>query len=309
MRFEYNILWLDDEFKDEPLALRQRVLSIEKYIKSLHFIPNIIKVKDFDSAVKYINNDTHIDLFISDFNIGLSEDGSKKTGLDFLDVVRTKFNKDIFLYSNASTEQIKNSLISHLKMNNDLSLFSRFSFESANNPEILVGKISNTINYSIEKWNELSALRGLYLSEISQIEEELKKLIENTTDKSQLILNQQKLHQHLQLIDINNTEKYTLEFMQYILIDNSSNLFSTFSKIRKDRNSLAHVLEKKDDKGYYIEGKKYKGRTYKIYEDEIKVKRSELLLFLKEINLFCKKYEKEIIEKQNSDIQTIVCEI
>ena len=153
MRIKYNILWVDDEiefYKDMELDKK-----IEKYLLGLSFIPSIDMFENVEEAEGMLNRKKY-DLIFSDYNIN-----ENKTGKDFIaDLRANSVNCEVLFYS-AMQDLPKNG-------------FNRVSFfrlESSSAFEKLLEKMKMVIDLTVEKLNDLTNLRGLVISEASDLDD------------------------------------------------------------------------------------------------------------------------------------------
>lgn len=302
MRRNYNILWLDDKIESD-ISLKNRIIDkVRGHIKNdLAFEPNIIEEKEINKALDRCNasrTNQKIDLFVSDFNLIGDENG-----FNFLKTVRdNNYNQDLILYSNNSVDEITKSVIKRIEEENDLDIFSRFTFHSLNDRDEFIKTVNEIIDLNIEKWQELNALRGLYLSEISQLEMQIKDKIKAAVDLNKIVTITQrninnlnssldkgqksKLLNFIKKITDNKVNKLTFSEIKELLLDDSDSLHAEWAEIAEIRNSMAHISEDQDDLGRYICS--CKDTTRKFYESDIIRYRQKLFNFLDDI--------KEILE-------------
>ncbi len=297
MRRNYNILWLDDKIESD-LFLKNRIIDkVRGHIKNdLAFEPNIIEEKEINKALDHCNasrTNQKIDLFVSDFNLIGDENG-----FNFLKTVRdNNYNQDLILYSNNSVDEITKSVIKHIEEENDLDIFSRFTFHSLNDRDEFIKTVNEIIDLNIEKWQELNALRGLYLSEISQLEMQIKDKIKSAVDLKKIVTIAQrninnlnssldngqksKLSNFIKKITDNKVNKLTFSEIKELLLDDSDSLHAEWAEIAEIRNSMAHISEDQDNLGRYICS--CKDTTRKFYESDIIRYRQKLFNFLDDI--------------------------
>ncbi|MDD3392476.1 MAG: hypothetical protein PHE54_02945 [Bacilli bacterium] len=292
MRSDYNILWLDDDFENDTAFLTNLLLKTENYLKEKGYNPNIIKVSNKDDALEMVSSNKKIDLFLSDYNISTDDEFS---GFDFLLATRTKYKQEMLLYSNQNDQQLKGHIIDYLtKDSTPLEYFSKFIFKSATNRILLFDSIKSLIDLTLIRWNELNALRGLYLSETSQIHYDSKKYIQEKVPDTQLVSDfsnnysssRRMQSKKQQIIDIlNGSAAYNEKLfdfyeVQCVLSNSTNNLYTIWEKIRSIRNGCAHVKQFVDDDGECFIT--LMDNTTKINESEICLYRSKLLNFVAE---------------------------
>lgn len=297
MRSNYNILWLDDDFEDDSSFLNNNVSKTEKYLKEKGYISNITKVTNKKDALDAINSNKKIDLFLSDYNIS---EGDEFSGFDFLIEARKYYKQEMLLYSNQDEQQLKKYIINYLSKDNiPLEYFSKFVFKSANN---LFESIKSIIDLTLIRWDELNALRGLYLSETSQLHQDAKKYIKSNISDCELRTNfnnnytKENKNKIIDAWERNWENDKLLDFYvsQCVLSSCENNLFSKWDKIRNIRNGCAHVQESRDKKGEnYI--KLFNGSI--IMESEISKYRKELRDFVEEYYKYFPSYDSEQMKK------------
>lgn len=292
MRSKYNILWLDDDFEDDTSFLKNMVSKTEKYLKEKGFVPNIIKVSNKKDALQEISCNKKIDLFLSDYNISETD---KFSGFDFLIETRKYYKQEMLLYSNQDEQQLKNHIIDYLSEDSTpLEYFSKFLFRSTTD---LINSIKSIIDLTLIRWNELNALRGLYLSETSQIHHDAKEYIQANIPSTAIANNFKKNYKVSRkketkknnVIDIlKGEEPYNdlcFEFyeVQCALSNSQNNLFDIWDEIRNIRNGCAHVKQSRTEKGEdYIT----------LLNNSIMIKESEIDKYRKKLLNFSEQYYK-----------------
>ena len=149
---KYNILWVDDR-KDEFVELGYHNKLIE-YVSeqffdvSLDFCETVGEGKTAIETKKY-------DVIFSDYNIGDNDKGD-----DFISFVRSRnVNTEILFYSALNTVP---------ELNKD-----RFSFynipQPGGNPKLLE-RMKLLIDLTIEKLSDLQVIRGIVMSEVSELD-------------------------------------------------------------------------------------------------------------------------------------------
>jgi len=290
MRSNYNILWLDDDFEDDTSFLKRLVSKTEKYLKEKGYIPKIIKVSNKADALQKISCNIKIDLFLSDYNI--SED-NQFSGFDFLIETRKYYRQEMLLYSNQDEQQLKNHIIDYLSEDSTpLEYFSKFVFKSATDALSLLNSIKSIIDLTLIRWNELNALRGLYLSETSQIHYDAKKYIQENIPSTILsnnfrinyMNNIRKKNQIINMLDgLTAYDETKLDFyeVQCILSNGQNNLYNIWDEIRKIRNGCAHVKVFRNSDGENF---------ITLMDNSIEIKELEIDIYRKELLDFIKKY-------------------
>lgn len=261
MRSKYNVFWLDDNITKSG-TLKTTIQELENYLLDKGFECVFEKFSTFEDAERRIKNNKKVDLFITDYNIG----DESQTGLDFLKVVREKYRKEMLLYSNNDMDTISNYIISKIESKEiDLNFFTKFTFESTLRNEVLIRAIKQVVDETLIRWEELNALRGLYLAEISQREENLKKyickhngditfcnllknnIISHNSNHSLSIDIKRKINSiesclHNGRLSIDD-KRLTFSNISILLSDYNTTEFSNWEEIRKLRNGFAHISE------------------------------------------------------------------
>lgn len=159
MSLTYNILWVDDRKEDYQDA--ELDIELKKYLQDNFFTPNIIMCETVDTAEQFLNN-TKFDVIFSDYNIT-----EEKKGNIFISDIRARnINTEILFYS-AQKEL-------------PISDFNRVTFcklDSEKGYDELLSNMKNLINLTLEKLNDLTNLRGLVISEVSELENKMVEIL------------------------------------------------------------------------------------------------------------------------------------
>ena len=171
MSLQYNILWVDD--KKENYQTLEIDKELENYLSSLFFEPHIYMYETVEEAEKNMKKCKY-DVIFSDYNIS-----ENKNGRDFIsDIRNNNINAEILFYT-AQKESLEISFdrISFLRLQSDTSY------------DDLKNKMISVIELTIEKLNNLTNLRGLVMSEVSELDNKMENiiseyfLIQNETEK------------------------------------------------------------------------------------------------------------------------------
>ena len=163
MRRTINVLWLDDNGGEDVSTMQD---AFKEALLDNGYLARFIDTNTVQEATNNINNKSkRIDFFVSDFNLEES-----KTGLDFLIDLRKqgKLKEHLVLYSNAQKRTIRSEI--KKKIDNDtssvdyLSNYSFFSTSTNFSKQHVKGDFLTSINIALNRWNELSALRGEHAS-------------------------------------------------------------------------------------------------------------------------------------------------
>ena len=178
MRIKYNILWVDDR-KDtfEKAGYDKR---IRDYVKGLFLEPQLTICESVEEA-KEVLQATTFDVIFSDFNI--SDSDSEEQGNDFIEYVRGQnVNTEILFYS--AMEELPPMHV------NRISFFS-FAGEKNAYPKLLL-QMEKLIDLTVEKLNDLTALRGLVMAETSELDKKMEDIclcyfVEKESEKSNTV--------------------------------------------------------------------------------------------------------------------------
>lgn len=167
MSLQYNILWLDDRI--EEYQTLEIDTELEEYVESLFFEPHIYMYESVDEAVQN-STKRRYDVIFSDFNIN-----ENKTGKDFIvDIRNRNVNAEVLFYSAQQTPpETGLDRISFLK------LYSDNAYEDMKN------KMKSVIDLTVEKLKDLTNLRGLVMSEVSELDMMMKEIVADYCKKSE----------------------------------------------------------------------------------------------------------------------------
>lgn len=250
------MIWLEDSISGSNKRPHgARVRNVEEHIKSKGYTPRIDVVQNIDEARKKLeirDGEHRYDFFISDFDLGGREDAEK--GLDYLVEVRRSENYKRFfvLYSRNEYSTISDRVVEKLQDEQSINLFTNFSFISiTGDVEDIHKQFRESLDIGLARWDELNAIRGMYMCEHAELETALK---------------------NKQLYDdySGNIKSYC---RQYSI---SEDIEKQWDEQRKVRNALAHVKEAFDHrrKSFYIESNE--DSRIKIYEKDLDVHRRKL---------------------------------
>lgn len=260
MRISVNVLWLEDRVTGENRRPHNnRVKCVESHIKSKGYRPNINVVKTIDKAREALqtrDGERRYDFFISDFDLGGGITAEK--GLDYLVSVRksNNFKRFFLLYSRNEYSTISRKISEKLKLEENINLFTNFSFVSIKTDDNytindIEQKFKAAIDIGLSRWDELNAIRGMYMSEHAEIESKLRKA--------------GCFGEYEQMISYFCTRNAVTE-----------DVSTLWQKQRKIRNALAHVTESFDHrkKCFFIESNEDK--SVKIFENDLDSHRNQL---------------------------------
>ena len=263
MRGKVEVIWLEDNLTNrEHLS---RVNSIRKIIEMKGYDSNIEEINDLKKAKEMLlDPERRVDFFISDYNLGVGE-----TGLEYLLEIRTKglYKQFFILYSKNEYNEIRNGVIDKLK-ENSIELFCNFTFISLadSSPSMIKQEFSKAIDISLSRWDELNAIRGLYMCEHAELELLLRNkyacFVENRTYKDLFY----------------QLKKSTTP----VYLNQSKKVYEDWFELIEYRNLLAHTLEGYDtENGFYI--KSTSDEKIVIYENQLDKCRLDLKNLKKKI--------------------------
>lgn len=204
MRINYNILWLDD---DKTFLDNGREDYIKEYLQSKGFNPHIQHYYSVNDAEDNNENYDSYDLILSDFNLEPT-----KTGAFFINLIRNKnIITEILLYSAKNIDC--NEIINKYGYLNRVTICDNIR----DIDEIII----KLIDITIRKTQDICSLRGLIMSETTEIDDYIDEIIQ-------------------EIVKIKNFEKIVLK-----------NQIKITSDIRRTLSSKARKIDgKKYDKVY-----------------------------------------------------------
>lgn len=165
MSLHYNVLWVDDEKeKFENLGYHN---EISEYVKDLFFEPTVDLCDSVDEALEKTKS-TKYDIIFSDYNIGEKEKGDV-----FIKTIRkSNINCEILFYS------AQQDLPNILQDGNSVPL-NRISFMrlEPNGYANMIATMKSTIDLTVEKLQNISAIRGFVMAEVSDLDVKMANII------------------------------------------------------------------------------------------------------------------------------------
>lgn len=159
MSLKYNILWVDDR-KDEYQTL-EIDKELENYLIDLFFEPHIYMYENVEEAETNLSQIKY-DVIFSDYNIG-----ENKNGKDFIiDIRKLNVKAEILFYS--AREKPPATEMDRISF---LQLQSNTAYEE------LKDKMKSVIDLTVEKLNDITNLRGLVMSEVSELDTMMEEII------------------------------------------------------------------------------------------------------------------------------------
>ena len=166
MGIAYRILWVDDRIED--FIDLEIVSGINKFLEDLGYVPEITCLEDIGSAEDKLK-EVKFDLILSDFNI---ESGENKNGDTLIKKIREGeiYTEVLFYSAQSDLEALAQALLV-----DRVSFYQITSEERAY--EGFVKKIKWLIEQSVEKLQEIESIRGLVMSETSQLDASIKDVL------------------------------------------------------------------------------------------------------------------------------------
>lgn len=163
MSLTYKVLWVDDN-KDE---FKKEEKELKKYIEELFFSPKIDFCEDLTAAKQFIETEKY-DVIFSDYNI------DEERGDDFISFIREKsVNTEVLFYSGQN--ELPEGRLDRVT----------FFFETGSHrEERLLKKMKELISLTVAKLNDLTQLRGLVMSEVSELDDIMKNLVAEYCNKN-----------------------------------------------------------------------------------------------------------------------------
>ncbi len=164
MKLNYKILWIDDQIEDYiDMGIKS---ELEIYVDSLGFIPTVECFENGNLAEQSIQ-ETKYDLILSDYNI----EGGDEQGDILIQKIRDGgvFTEILFYSAQPDFDEIAKNLYR-----------DRVSFYSLIGDESFKGfkdKAFKLINHTVEKLQELNSIRGLVMSETSELDNTVEEIL------------------------------------------------------------------------------------------------------------------------------------
>lgn len=235
MSLEYKVLWVDDnigEFLEDGFKEK-----LKSHIESLYFTPHIDFCEDSKQAENFVKIKKY-DIIFSDYNIS---DG--KNGDTFIQSIRSNdVNTEILFYTGQSELPQK-------KFNRTTYLVKS---SSRWHDELLEG-MKNLISLTVDKLTSLSAIRGLVMAEVSDLDIQMENILKKYYSKNDTEAKMQNFNEHI----IKSIE----QSLKKSLINNSCSKNcehrwrnSTFDEIINDLNfdsskkarTINHIIKESD---------------------------------------------------------------
>jgi len=161
MKMNYKILWIDDNIEDYiDMGIKSEFMV---YLDNLGFIPTVDTFEDSKEAEKAINA-TKYDLILSDYSIDEKGKEKEKQGDILIQKIRDGgvFTEVLFYSAQENFEEIAKNLY-----RDRVSFFSLVGDEGMKEFRVRTYRL---IQLTISKLQELNSIRGLVMSETSELD-------------------------------------------------------------------------------------------------------------------------------------------
>lgn len=235
MKLNYKILWIDDQIEDYiDMGIKD---ELGTYIETLGFIPTVECFENGNVAEESINSNKY-DLILSDYNI----EGANEQGDVLIQKIRDGgvFTEVLFYSAQPDFDTIAKNLY-----RDRVSFFSLIGDESFKG---FKEKAFKLIDHTVSKLQELNSIRGLVMSETSELDNSVEEILFSFLSKG----NEQaeKLKKYICEIIVDSSEsnlKNAKKFCDQNITDMvKSRLFDADKKSRSV-NKLIEILEVKDE--------------------------------------------------------------
>lgn len=164
MKLHYKILWIDDQIEDYiDMGIKD---EFESYIELLGFIPIVECFENGTVAEQSINTKKY-DLILSDYNI----EGANEQGDVLIQKIRDGgvFTEVLFYSAQPDFDTIAKNLY-----RDRVSFFSLIGDESFKG---FKEKVFKLIDHTVSKLQELNSIRGLVMSETSELDNTVEEIL------------------------------------------------------------------------------------------------------------------------------------
>jgi CheY-like chemotaxis protein len=258
MKLNYDILWVDDRIKERPF---QKILNETKeFLLNQYFNCKIIEAEDFNEFREIFSKTKEFDIIITDYSLNEGTFGNQV--IDFIRDSQHNFTEIFFYSANNNVKDIK------LFSNNRITFYQL----TGGDYKELESEIIEVINQTIKKFQNIIAMRGMIMNEVSSLDAQMLQIVESYISKtdhqniidrvlSELIsFHKEKLEKSERYKDKNNFSKVIAEPILFSSskrasaieeITNSigeANFINEFrTNIIKVRNDFAHAVFVKDE--------------------------------------------------------------
>lgn len=171
MKLDYNILWVDDRIKERPF---QKILGETKgFLLNQYFNCNIIEAEDFNEFVEIFSKKKEFDIIITDYSLNEGTFGSQV--IDFIRDSQHNFTEIFFYSANDNVKDVK------LFSNNRITFFQL----TGGDYKELEDEILAVINQTIKKFQNIVAMRGMIMNEVSNLDAQMLEIVQTYTSKTE----------------------------------------------------------------------------------------------------------------------------
>lgn len=162
MRIKYRILWVDDRKEEfERLSYDKRIVE---YVQDLFFEPYLTFCETIEDAKDAINKND-FDIIFSDYNIN---DNAEEQGDSFISYIRSRnVNTEVLFYS--AMQELPTIRL------NRVVFFSLAGLHDGYRD--LLEQMKSLIDLTVRKLHDLTALRGIVMAEVSELDDKMKDII------------------------------------------------------------------------------------------------------------------------------------
>ncbi|MDC1754502.1 hypothetical protein POY80_18870 [Bacteroides uniformis] len=284
---KYNILWVDDR-KDEFVELDYPTV-LKEYVAKLHFEPSIDFFESVEEAKEVIRMAKY-DVIFSDYNIGDNDRGD-----NFIAFIREQnVNTEILFYSALETVP---------KLNIDRISF--FNIPTPNGNPKLLEKMKAMIDLTVEKLADLQIIRGIVMSEVSELDVLMENIIHKYFVESASEERTQLFHKHI-TTDVEKSVKKKLitkdcqrQCEHKWRGEKIENIISSLEfESSKKAKSIHHIVKNLEIEGFNKES------FYSDYEKDIIIMRNNLA--------HCVSYtngDKEVLKVKKTGVSDIIFDL
>lgn len=182
MRIKYRILWVDDRKEEfERLSYDKRIVE---YVQDLFFEPYLTFCETIEDAKDAINQND-FDIIFSDYNI---DDKAEEQGDSFISYIRSRnVNTEVLFYS--AMQELPTVRL------NRVVFFSLAGLQDGYRH--LMEQMKNLIDLTIRKLHDLTALRGIVMAEVSELDDKMKDVIRKYYVQNQSATLDKTFHDHI----------------------------------------------------------------------------------------------------------------
>lgn len=195
-RLKYRIFWVDDNIENYiDLAVDD---EFAVYLQNYGFHPEILKFETAESALEHIKNDKKFDLILSDLNLATGEQGDT-----LIRKIRDGeiYTEVLFYSAQADFETVAKKLYT-----------DRVSFLSLVGDEgnrLFKERVKHLIFLTISKLQELDNMRGLVMSETSELDVMIEDILIEIMSKDSTLTQELRAYM-VEIVKENNNKRQKL---------------------------------------------------------------------------------------------------